>query len=36
MEPRCILGVEVTELANGLDMGLRKGEDKVFFLWPEQ
>lgn len=36
MEPRQILEVEVTELADGLDTDLRKGEDRAFLLWPEQ
>lgn len=36
MEPRYVLEVEVTELADSLDTNLKKGEDRAFLLWPEQ
>lgn len=34
MELRYILEAEVAELADDLDMNLRKGEDRAFLLWP--
>lgn len=36
MKPRYVLEVEVTEIANGLDVDWKKGEDRAFLLWSEQ
>lgn len=32
MKPRYVLEAEVRELANGLDVDWKRGEDRAFFL----